>query len=310
MTLEPVSAVARAAVARAVAGAHARSPPDPALTLRLVLGANSGGEPQARDAQGHVYRLGGIGPLPRWAEGQTLLVQVLRAGPPLEVRLLGTLTDDANAGADADIELPALRPDQAAILRLAAAASDTMAQAALWRQRTLATLRQASTVAPGHATLATPAAAEAPSSPGDAALLLRVLPWHGWPLTLWVEQRRWSGGPNRRARHRTGTRLCLALTLPRWGPVALVLDVLDVQVGLTVIATQAHAVAPLRAQVGAMAARLARAGLRLMRCHVRHVPDHAPPVQAGQPNGLADHELPLALFRAGAEALEALRRAA
>jgi hypothetical protein len=87
----------------------------------------------------------------------------------------------------------------------------------------------------------------------------------------------------------------------------LVLDVLDTHVGLTLIAAQAHAVPALRAQVGAVSARIGRTGLRLMRCHVRHVPGFAPPTQAIQPTGLAEHELPLALFRAGAEALEALR---
>jgi hypothetical protein len=193
-----------------------------------------------------------------------------------------------------------------------------MAQAALWRQRALAALHRAATVEPdqggpaaaGGASGAAPAvAATQESGPDEAgALLLRLLPWHGWPLALWIEQRRWSGGTNRRARRRAGTRLCLSLTLPPWGPVALVLDVLDVQVGLTVIATEAESVAPLRNQVSAIAARLVRAGLRLMRCQVRHMPGFTAPATAKPPTGLAEHELPLALFRAGAEALEALRR--
>lgn len=318
MTLEPVSATARAPAVRPLApGQQDRAAPDPALQLRLVLGADAAGELLARDARGQVYRLGGLGSLPQWTEGQTLLVQVLRAGPPLELRVLGTVARDTATlpflgTMEVEGDPPALRPDQAAILRLAAAATDTMAQAALWRQRTLAALQQSVTVEPGDSSLAAPGVrpgAGPEAAPEDAGpTLLRLLPWHGWPLSLWIEQRRWTGGANRRARRRAGTRLCLSLALPPWGTVALVLDVLDVQVGLTLVTTEAEAVAPLRNQVGAIAARLVRAGLRLMRCHVRHVPGFQVPTSAKPPTGLAEHELPLALFRAGAEALEALRR--
>lgn len=311
MSLEPISAASRVAVVRAaVPGLQERTPPDPALTLRLVLGAGAAGEKLARGEHGQVYRLGGGDALPQWREGQTVLVQVLRAGPPMEVRVLGVLAPEGGAGAGLhegpDPEPPALRPDQAAILRLAAAANDTMALAAHWRQRTLAALQQAATLAPAHSSVAS---TEAPAPPGaDAALLLRVLPWHGWPLTLWLEQRRWTGGPNRRARRRAGTRLCMSVVLAPLGQVGLMLDVLDVQVGLTLTVTDAASVAPLRAQVGAIAARMGRAGLRLMRCHVRHDPDFAVPPAAATPPAIGSHELPLALFRASTETLEALRR--
>ena len=311
MSLEPISATSRAAVVRAAAqGPQERAPPDPALTLRLVLGAGAAGEKLARGEHGQVYRLGAGDGLPQWREGQTVLVQVLRAGPPMEVRVLGVLAPDGNAATGLyegpDAEPPALRPDQAAILRLAAAANDTMALAAHWRQRTLAALQQAATLAPAHSSVA---GAEAPALPGtEAGLLLRVLPWHGWPLTLWLEQRRWAGGPNRRARRRAGTRLCMSVALAPLGQVGLMLDVLDVQVGLTLTVADAASVAPLRAQVGAIAARMGRAGLRLMRCHVRHDPDFAVPAAATALPAIGSHELPLALFRAGTEALEALRR--
>lgn len=315
MSLEPISAVQRAAALRAAPpGPQERSPPGAAMTLRLVLGADAAGEKLARGEHGQVYRLGGSDALPHWREGQTVLVQVLRTGPPLEVRVLGVLAPDGATLSDRpdgpDADPPALRPDQAAILRLAAAATDTMAQAAHWRQRILAALRHAATLAPAHTSLAPTIAVGPEQGPGtaDTGLLLRVLPWHGWPLTLWLEQRRWAGGPNRRARRRAGTRLCLSVVFEPLGRVTLVLDVLDVQVGLTLTVADAAAVAPLRAQVGAIAARMARAGLRLMRCHVRHVPDFAPPAQAASAPAIGGHELPLALFRAGSEALEALRR--
>ncbi|KQP37201.1 hypothetical protein [Pseudorhodoferax sp. Leaf274] len=333
MNLEPISAASRAAAMRAAAsGPQERAPPDPALTLRLVLGAGAAGEKLARGEHGQVYRLGGGDGLPQWREGQTVLVQVLRAGPPMEVRVLGVLAPEGGTAAGphdgSDAEPPALRPDQAAILRLAAASNDTMALAAHWRQRTLAALQQAATLAPAHASIAgaeapaasaapsanlapmAPAAANAANAPSatEAGLLLRVLPWHGWPLTLWLEQRRWTGGPNRRARRRAGTRLCLSVALAPLGTVGLQLDVLDVQVGLTLTVADAASVAPLRAQVGAIAARMGRAGLRLMRCHVRHDPDVAVPEAATAVPAIGSHELPLALFRAGTEALEALRR--
>ncbi|HVR48877.1 MAG TPA: hypothetical protein VMS38_04020 [Pseudorhodoferax sp.] len=307
MALDPIVQLTRPAATRAVPRVPQERPQgDAGRTLRLLLAAGGAGEMLGRGENGQTYRLFPNGAQPGWREGQTLLVQVVRTGPPLEVRVLGTLTpeDAAAARSDTGADLPSLRPDQAAILRLAAAASDTMAQAAHWRQLSLTALRQASTVAPDHSALAPEVEAGAP----DQAMLLRVLPWHGWPLTLWLEQRRWSGGTNRRARRRAGTRLCLALTLPALGRVALTLDVLDVQVGLTVTVASAAAVAPLRAEVGAIAARMARAGLRLMRCHVRHDPALVTPTVAAPSPTVGSHELPLALFRAGAEAMEALRR--
>lgn len=306
MALDPIVHLTRPAATRAVPRVPQDRPQgDGGRTLRLLLAAGGAGEMLGRGENGQTYRLFSNGVQPGWSEGQTLLVQVVRTGPPLEVRVLGTLTPDGTVAMnDAGADPPALRPDQAAILRLAAAATDTMAQAAHWRQLSLAALRQASTVAPDHSALAP----EVEASASDQALLLRVLPWHGWPLTLWLEQRRWAGGTNRRARRRAGTRLCLAISLPALGRVALTLDVLDVQVGLTVTVASAAAVAPLRAEVGAIAARMARAGLRLMRCHVRHDPALATPSTAVASPTVGSHELPLALFRAGAEAMEALRR--
>ncbi len=313
MSLEPISAASRTAGVRAaVPGPLERAPPDPALTLRLVMGTGAAGEKLARGEHGQVWRLGAGDGLPHFRKGQTVLVQVLRAGPPMEVRVLGVLSTegsvDSGPHAGPDAEPPALRPDQAGILRLAAASNDTMALAAHWRQRILAALQQAATLAPAHSSVAGTQPPADPSSTAEAGMLLRVLPWHGWPLTLWLEQRRWTGGPNRRARRRAGTRLCMAVALPPVGQMGLMLDVLDVQVGLTLTVADAASVAPLRAQVGAIAARMGRAGLRLMRCHVRHDPDFAvPPAAAGMP-AIGSHELPLALFRAGTEALEALRR--
>jgi hypothetical protein len=313
MSLEPITATSRAAVVRAaVPGPQERAPPDPALTLRLVMGAGAAGEKLARGEHGQVWRLGGGEGMPHFREGQTVLVQVLRAGPPMEVRVLGVLAPEGGTASGPhegpDAEPPALRPDQAAILRLAAASNDTMALAAHWRQRILATLQQAATLAPAHSSVASAQAPAEPPAATETGLLLRVLPWHGWPLTLWLEQRRWTGGPNRRARRRAGTRLCLAVALPPLGQVGLMLDVLDVQVGLTLTVADAASVALLRAQVGAIAARMGRAGLRLMRCHVRHDPDFAVPAAATTLPAIGSHELPLALFRAGTEALEALRR--
>lgn len=310
MSLEPVSSIHRAAVARAAAsGAQGRAGQNPAVTLRLVLGSAAAGEHWAHSDHGQVYRFGVGEALPSWREGQTMLVEVLRSGPPLEVKVLGLLTPDegaASASRHLHADTPAVRPDQAAILRLAAAASDTMAQAAHWRQRSLDALQQAATLSPGHAQGDTAQPASTPA--GEAALLLRILPWHGWPLSLWLEQRRWNGTTNRRARRRAGTRLGLSINLPPVGTIALLLDVLDVQVGLTITAADAAAVAALRDQVGAIATRMARAGLRLMRCHVRHDPALRAPTHTTSDPSLGSHELPLALFRAGAEALETLRR--
>lgn len=316
MALDPISPLHRLPAVRTAVQTHLEraDTPNPAQTLRLVLGAGAAGELLARSEQGQIYRLAATGEPGQWREGQTLLVQVLRTGPPLEVRLLGLLPTGSMATTglpDVEgVEPPAVRPDQAAILRLAAATNDAMVQAAHWRQLSLVALRLASTIVPGHLALATPAEVAAVANPHDPALLLRQLPWHGMHLTLWLERRRWSGGANRRARSRPGSRLCLALVLPRWGRVGLVLDVSEVRVGLTLIVNDAKAVPELQAQAGAIAARIAHAGLRLMRCQVLHQPDYRPPTTQATSVALAEHELPLALFRAGAEVLEGLRRAA
>lgn len=316
MALDPISPLTRLPAVRNAVQVHLEraATPNPAQTLRLLLGAGAAGELLARSEQGHIYQLAATGEQAQWRAGQTLLVQVLRTGPPLEVRLLGLVPAAGMVStglADVDgVEPPAVRPDQAAILHLAAATNDAMVQAAHWRQLSLMALRVLSTVVPAHSTLATPAEAGAAASAQDPALLLRQLPWHGLHLTLWLERRGWNGGPNRRARRRTAVRLCLGLTLPPWGSIGLVLDVLDVQVGLTMLVADAAAVAPLRAQAGAISARLVRLGLQLMRCHVRHVPGFTPPTATAPAAASVAHELSLALFRAGAETMEALRRAA
>lgn len=309
MALDPIPAVTRIAAARALLGAPREPAADQASTLRLVLGAGPAGELLGRGENGHVYRVAAAGDAAAFQPGQTLLVQVLRTGPPLEVRLLGSLPlgpDATGLPAGTEADLPALRPDQAAILRLAAAPSQAKAQAAHWRQLALTRVRQASTVQPGHSVVA--AALDGAAEDGEAVLPLRVPPWHGWPLALWLAPRsRAYSGTNRRARRRHGTRLGLALSLPGWGTVGLLFDVLDQQVGLTVATTRTEAVPWLRDQVGAIAARLGKAGLRLMRCHVRHEPGFTAPTTQARPSTLAEHELPLVLFRAATETLEALR---
>ena len=316
MALDPISPLTRLPAVRNAVQVHLEraATPNPAQTLRLLLGAGAAGELLARSEQGHIYQLAATGEQAQWRAGQTLLVQVLRTGPPLEVRLLGLVPAAgmvATGLADVDgVEPPAVRPDQAAILHLAAATNDAMVQAAHWRQLSLMALRVLSTVVPAHSTLATPAEAGAVASSQDPALLLRQLPWHGLHLTLWLERRGWNGGANRRARSRPGSRLCLTLELPRWGRVGLVLDVSEVRVGLTLIVNNAKTVPELQAQATAIGARIARAGLRLMRCQVLYQPHYKAPTTQAASVALAEHELPLALFRAGAEVLEALRRTA
>ena len=307
----------RVAAARALLGAPREAPGDSLATLRLVLNTGATGELLGRGENGRIYRLApAVGDSSQFQPGQTLLVQVLRAGPPLEVRLLGMLPNASDAGSaltdGAESEPPAVRPDQAAILRLAVAPSEAKAQAAHWRQLALARIRLDGTVLPAHSAMANPvppAAARVVAPDAEAPMLLRVPPWHGWPLLLWLAPRpRIYSGSNRRARRRQSTRLGLALTLPGWGAVGLLFDVLDQQVGLNVAATRAEAVPLLREQVSTIAARLGQAGLRLMRCHVQHEPGFAAPAAASTPPVLAEHELPLVLFRAATETLEALRR--
>lgn len=320
MALDPIPSVSRITAARALLGAPRESPGESPTTLRLVLNAGPAGELLGRGENGRVYRLApAVGDTSLLQPGQTLLVQVLRTGPPLEVRLLGALPGASDVGgalADGDGEPPAVRPDQAAILRLATAPSEAKAQAAHWRQMALVHVRQAGTVLPGHSAMAGAAplftsAARTAAQDGETSVLLRVPPWHGWPLILWLAPRpRSYSGSNRRARRRQNTRLGLALTVPGLGTVGLQFDVLDLQVGLNVVTTRAEAVPLLRDQIGAIAARLGKAGLRLMRCHVQHEVGFRAPLPTPTPPALAEHELPLVLFRAATETLEALRAGA
>lgn len=319
MALDPIPSVTRVAAARAWLGAPREAPGESLATLRLVLNTSAAGELLGRGDNGLIYRLApAAGDTSQFQPGQTLLVQVLRAGPPLEVRLMGTLPSASDAGSlanDAGGEPPAVRPDQAAILRLAAAPSEPKAQAAHWRQLALVRVRQDGTVLPADSAMLSASPLSAATSAvrigaqeAEAPLLLRVPPWHGWPLMLWLAPRpRSYSGSNRRARRRQNTRLGLALTLPGWGTIGLLFDVLDQQVGLNVVATRAETVPLLRDKVSTIAARLGKAGLRLMRCHVQHEPGFAAPAAAPRPSALAEHELPLVLFRAATEALEALR---
>jgi hypothetical protein len=145
----------------------------------------------------------------------------------------------------------------------------------------------------------------------EFALLLHPQLWHGWPLQLWLVQRR-AGftGTNRRAARRHGTRLRLALELHAWGPLGIEVDVLDVQVALSLQTAQAHMIAPLRDRVGGVAQRLATVGLRLVRCHVEQDDVQMAPA-AGSANAAAatmftPGDMPLVLFRAAAEVLAAL----
>jgi hypothetical protein len=99
----------------------------------------------------------------------------------------------------------------------------------------------------------------------------------------------------------------LLMRHPQGGSVLIELTLSPPGVLLTLSTDQASLVAGLRGRLSLLAARLACAGLRLMRCHVLHsaLPGFAtPPPNAHR--ALARLSLPPALFRAAAEALVVL----
>jgi hypothetical protein len=92
MTLAPLPPVTRIAATRALLGAPLAPQDGTAVPLRLLLGASETGEGLGRGDNGLLYRVVSPGDASLLQAGQTLLVQVMRTGPPLEVRLLGSLS--------------------------------------------------------------------------------------------------------------------------------------------------------------------------------------------------------------------------
>ena len=331
MALERISNISRVPVARGVQVSVQPGLPGPQEQLRLLLSATQDGTLLGRTADGRAFDMGTAGIAPHLlVPGQRLLVRVLRTSPSLEFTVLDHAGTDADAQPDG--EPPALRVDQAGMRRWSASVIDPPALASGWRAMALAQLRQAGTVMqdfapqgavalpadsltePNASALRVmqpmPALPQQPPAATEFALLLHPQLWHGWPLQLWLVQRRAAfAGTNRRAARRHGTRLRLALELHAWGPLGIEIDVLDVQVALSLQTAQTHMIAPLRDRVGAIAQRLAAVGLRLVRCHVEQDDVQMAPAEGSASAAAATMftpgDMPLVLFRAAAEVLAA-----
>lgn len=244
-----------------------------------------------------------------------------------------TQAQPEKAGIQDTLQLPALQLDQAAMRRFAQALPDAPNLATRWlalATQALHQQQQADTLgsmAQTDATLDTAAEAFDPLTfrpglqreaepfvdapllphPQQTLLLWQTLSPQGLPLAfcLWRPAR---GEPGARATDTALTlRLRLLLRHPQGGMVLIDLGLSPPGVLLTLSTDQVALVPALRGRLSLLAGRLAGAGLRLMRCHVRHGP--LPGFATPAPNAhlaLARHPLPPALFRAAAEALVVL----
>ena len=280
----------------------------------------------------------------RLEPGQVLLVKVPATSPQLELALLDRLgnalppdmnTPDAGLATQDTLPPPALQPDQAAMRRFAQPLPDAASLATRWlalATQTLLQQRRADSLdggtqpeafantpmqAMGMAFLRSgPAPRNAAEPSVDEALLPRpqqtLLLWQtvspqGLPLAfcLW---RPGKGEPGARsADTHLGLRMRLLMRHPQGDSVLVDLALSPPGVLLTLATDQAPLVPGLRGRLSLLAARLACAGLRLMRCHVLHstLPVLAPPMPNAH-QALARLALPPALFRAAAEVLVVL----
>jgi len=323
MALDRVTGVAqipRMPTARSDAGAAA-APVGQTDGLRPQQGLGPPGELLARSAEGQRFSLpatalAGMSLVP----GQLLLVKVLSTSPQLELALLGSAREDTAfvATNTEAAELAASLPDQAAIRRMVVQTLDTPVLATSWRSMMLARLQLANLVpeTAGQLRLGPPPGAlPHGSEPGvplaDSShplvapeLMFQTLLWQGVALSVWLRPDRHGDAASRRRMRRQGLRLVLMLA--ELGQVEIDVDVHDQAVVLAMTTAQPLAEVVLRRRVGLISARLAHAGLHLMRCHVMYrAMEPAAADDSHHPLATEAH-LPLLLFRGAAEVVAAL----
>lgn len=243
------------------------------------------------------------------APGQVLMIRVVGQSPHLELTLLEgddmpqrEASDEiAVVAAQAQDETAAVQPDQAAIRRLMGAGPDATALAAAWRAMVLERMRRAAIVSEGRPA---PAAQE-------SSAVFRTTVWPGVAMAfwlLWEDELALAAGRVRPGQ--PGARLRISLFQPDLGQVTIDVELRSDGAGLVLMAARPPMVPALRGRVGLIAARMAHASLRLMRCHVEqgiaYEPKGEEALLPAVPQEVLAAALPEGLFRAAAETVAAL----
>lgn len=248
--------------------------------LELTLDDAAGGEVAATTAEGLSLRLQGLGGMGRsLAAGDVLLMKVVTTSPRLELALFDTaLRSGSTPAAFLEAQSPAMRVDQLALLRqVAGRPPDANSLAASWRSIMLdAVERRAARGPVPLAEVERPASAArsawpmAVGSTGSAlpSWLLATLTWGAPRLTLQalaVEDEDEQPQPQRR---RFSLALQFELAVAEFGLVSVQLRSLAGGVAIDLAAERQEAMAPLRGAVPDIAAAVARADSRLVRCRL------------------------------------------
>ena len=260
------------------------------------------------------------------APGDMLLMRVLTTSPRLTLSLIDTLAsgDAANSTAGRGTgyapEASSMRTDQLALRQIAWPKPVPESLATAWRSQILASFGQK---APHPATASLPLSLLAVIDhqarlPNDATTapsnndrwIFPAFGWDGLPVMLRLID---VDPDERRApRRQLAVALRLEFDLPGFGRVSTQILLTGAEVALELIVEDKNAVQVVRDALPAIAAALARIGLRIHSCRVMHGSgnDATLPSWSASDMALVRQALTPALFRAGTEIMLALSAAA
>jgi hypothetical protein len=283
MGVERIASVVQPMGTQSRGGNARQAMPSAGETLQLTFSEALGEDLLTAMSDGRPLRLAGLGSLgQKLSEGDVLLVRVLSESPQLELEVFGTLPRTAASVATAagwQSEQAAMRVDQLVMRQIAWQAPDPAALAASWRALVHGRWRsealrpagddplsgnyQPRTVDPGDADAALPADSERWTFP--------VYAWGGLQLMLRLVQtdEEEEGRPGVLKRMRRPA-LRVEVRLPGIGRVVMQVRWVAGGVELGLATERADALASLRDLLPQMAATMARADLRLVRCSFSH----------------------------------------
>lgn len=285
-------------------------------TLRLgFVGPAGGDDLLVSDGKGFSLRLLGLAQrAPDLTPGDVLLLRVLANAPRLELEFLGTAgTRGAGQAASSGVATPltdqaAMRLDQTAMQRISLLLPEAATLALAWymrvRERGVALAAALPQSAPGL--LAAPLGAQSvpPVAPGAERLAFPVFAWGGLPALLWLVPA--DEDPKRRGRRRTVLALRIELALPVLGPVAVQVVCEGLGVTLALVVEREDGVQAVRETLPAIAAALAKAGMRLTKCSITRGRVGAAPPEAREPTLEEAAAITPGPFRAVAEVVVVL----
>lgn len=286
-------------------------------TLRLAFVGPAGADDLlVSDGKGFSLRLLGLAQrAPDLTPGDVLLLRVLATAPRLELEFLGTAGvrgagQAAASGAPAQLtDQAAMRLDQTAMQRISLLLPEAATLALAWYMRVRERGAPLAAAMPqgALALLAAPAGAQpgVPHSPGAERLAFPVFAWGGLPALLWLVPA--EEEPGRRGRRRRALlALRIELALPVLGPVAVQVVSEGADVTLALVVEREGSVQAVREAIPAIAAALAKAGMRLAKCSITRGRVGAPAPEAREPTPEEAAAITPGPFRAVAEVIVVL----